>query len=345
MKFRKPTINFAIVLRVIGWLLMIEAGFMCLPAIVSWVYGEQAESMVFFYSAAITLVSGLCMTFGIKPNDMTMRTREGLFLTATIWVFFAAFAAIPMLLTGAVSTVTDAYFECMSGFTTTGATVITDVDGASHGVLFWRCLMQWIGGMGIILFTLAVMPMLNFKGGIAMFNAEVTGITHERMRPRVSQTAIYLWGLYLGFTAVLFVLLLLGPMSWFDALCHTLATVSTGGFSTKTAGLAYWHDYYTDIVIMVFMFLCGVNFGLLFSVRKRGIGEFRKSDTFKWYVFTLVAATLIIVARMGGEGYLDSWFDRFLMAMFDTMSAITSTGFSTYIMRHRASSSRSCSWW
>ncbi len=333
MKFNSPTINFPIVLRVIGWLLLIEAGFMCAPAVVSWVYGEMRCMAAFLYGAGITMSAGLCMTFIIKPNKMTMRTREGLLLTATVWVFFAAFAMIPLLFSGEFHTITDAFFESMSGFTTTGATVLKDVDSTSHGVLLWRAIMQWIGGMGIILFTLAVLPMFNFRGGIAMFNAEVTGITHERMRPRVSQTAMTLWGFYIALTVALFVLLLFGPMNWFDALCHSLATVSTGGFSTHNEGLAYWHNYYSDVVIMVFMLFCGTNLTLLFRMftSGNGIKNLFGNDTFKWYIGTFAGVSLIILARMTSEGFISgNWPDRFLFAAFDTLSAITSTGFSTW---------------
>lgn len=323
------SINFPIVLRVMGWLLSIEALFMLIPACVSWGYGESITSMSFLYSAGITIAVGLALMC-LQPGSMQLRRREGLLLTATVWIFFSAFGMLPFLFSGTLPQPSDAFFETMSGFTTTGATVITDVDRVPHGILLWRSLIQWIGGMGIILFTLAVLPMLNHKGGIAMFNAEVTGITHERMRPRVSQTAKYLWSLYIGFTLVLWALLTLGPMGWFDSLCHTMATVSTGGFSSKTMGLGYWHDAYSDTVIMLFMFLCGVNFALMFKASKQGPKVLWASDTFRWYAGITLGVTLIIVVRMMAEGFLDDRSERVLFAAFDTVSAITSTGFSTY---------------
>ncbi len=322
-------INFPIVLRVIGWLMMIEASFMLVPAVVSWGYGENQVSLSFLYSAGITFLTGILLT-GLKPKSMKLGRREGLLLTAVVWVVFSSFGMLPFIFSGTLPHITDAFFETMSGFTTTGATVITDVDNTAHGVLLWRALIHWIGGMGIILFTLAVLPMLNHKGGIALFNAEVTGITHERLRPRVSQTAKYLWSMYIVLTIVLSILLTLGPMNWFDAMCHTLATVSTGGFSTKTLGLGFWHDYYTDIVIMIFMFLCGINFSLLFRTTRNGPKVLWASDTFKWYLGLIVGVSLVIIVRMTTEGFLDKRTDRVLFAFFDTVSAITSTGLSTY---------------
>ena len=186
-------INFAIVLRMQGWLLLIEAAFMLLPLAVSWLFDEPTSLRAFIYSTIITAAAGVIMAFGIKPRSKSMHKREGLMLTATVWVFFSVFGMLPYLFSDTFNNVTDAFFETMAGFTTTGSSVIRYVEEIPHGVLFWRAMTQWIGGMGIILFTLAVIPMLNQKGGIALFNSEVTGITHERLRPRISQTAKDLW--------------------------------------------------------------------------------------------------------------------------------------------------------
>ncbi len=316
-RFYTQNINFPIILRMIGWLLMIEAGFMSIPLCVSLYYyffegvaSELHVAWAFGYSVGITLATGFLMTTLIHPSTLSMQRREGFLLTAVTWVFFSAFG--------------------MLGFTTTGATVIRDVDHTAKGILFWRALTQWIGGMGIIVFTLAVLPMLNYKGGIALFNAEVPGITHERLRPRVSQSAKSLWGMYIILTAILAVLLMFGPMDWFDSVCQTMSTVSTGGFSTKTIGLGYWHNYYSDVMIMIFMFLCGTNFTLLFQASGGKLGVFWKSNTFKWYLDETVLVSVIIILRMWTEGFLDNWPDRILFSFFDTISGITSTGFSTY---------------
>lgn len=329
-KFRQ-TINFPIVMRVVGWLLMIEAFFMLAPLVVSLVFNEIDEAIYFGISIVLTLVVGVMMNHLIRPKSKTMRKREGLLLTATVWAFFSIFGMLPFLFTNTVNGITDGFFEAMSGFTTTGASVIPDVEALPRGVLFWRSMMQWIGGMGIILFTLAVLPMLNYKGGVSLFNSEVTGITHERMRPRVSQTAKSLWTIYLVFTMVLAFLLTIGPMGWYDAFCHTMSTVSTGGFSTMNNGLHHWHDYYTDIVIMVFMLLCGINFTIIYNVAVRGrFSEIKRSDTLKWYLTIVVVGSIIVFARIAYMNFVDTWHFGIVLAIFDTISAITSTGFATY---------------
>ena len=329
------TFNFAIVLRVVGWLLMIEALFMVVPLVVAIIYEEMLVAAEFGVSVALTFATGLVMNHFIKPKSQTMRKREGLLLTATVWIFFSIFGMLPFMFSGTVTSVTDGFFESMSGFTTTGASVITNVEALPRGVLFWRSMMQWIGGMGIILFTLAVIPMLNYKGGVSLFNSEVTGITHERMRPRVSQTAKSLWGIYLVFTVVLAVLLTVGPMDWYDAICHTMSTVSTGGFSTKNNGLHFWHDYYTDIVIILFMAVCGINFTIIYNVVVRGkFSEFKRSDTLKWYFFVIIFGSVVVFARIIYMGFVEEWDYALVLSVFDTISAITSTGFATYDYEH-----------
>ena len=321
-------INFPIIFRMLGWLIMIEALFMCLPLAVAVFYGETGTWVAFGLAVLITITAGVAMMFGIRPKSKTMRKREGLILTATIWIVFSAFGMLPFLFTGTLDNVSDAFFETMAGFTTTGASTITDLDDMPHGVLFWRALMQWIGGMGIILFTLAVLPMLNYKGGIALFNAEVTGITHERLRPRVSQTAKDLWLIYLGLTALLAVLL--SPvMGWFDSVCHALTTLSTGGLSTKNEGINHWHSQYVYLVITVFMFLGGVNFTMLFNLLRGRFSKLLRSDTFKWYCIVTVGVSLAIVWRMYAMGMCDTGQERWTFAVFDTIAAITSTGFTS----------------
>ena len=320
-------INFPIVLRLVGWLLMIESQFMLLPMGVSWYYGENHVAIVFLITLLVTLVAGVAMAYGLKPASRSMRKREGLLLTSLVWIFFSIFGMIPFLATGALDSVTDAFFETMAGFTTTGSSVIPDLDKMPHGILLWRSLMQWIGGLGIILFTLAVLPMLNYKGGIALFNAEVTGITHERMRPRVNQTAKTLWGIYLALT-ILLGLLLYPVMGGFDATCHALSTISTGGFSTKNNGLMHWHSFYLGIVVMVFMFLGGINFSLLYFTIMGKFKRLWKSSIFKWYVFIIAICGGAILLRMLYLNIGNTNAERTMFSFFDTISAITSTGYS-----------------
>ena len=323
-------INFAIVLRVQGWLLLIEAAFMLLPLAVSWFFHEATALRAFIYSTAITAAAGTIMAFGIKPRPSPMHKREGLMLTAIIWVFFSLFGMLPYLFSDTFNNVTDAFFETMAGFTTTGSSVIRYVEEIPRGILFWRAMTQWIGGMGIILFTLAVIPMLNQKGGIALFNAEVTGITHERMRPRVSQTAKDLWAIYIGLTVLLTILLYLGPMDWFDAVCHAMTTTSTGGYSTKNIGLDYWQSSYVFIVVIIFMFIGGISFSIMIAAMRGNFIRIRHNNTLRWYCMTTLITTVGIFLYMIYMGFLDTHQDRFIYGAFDTLSAITSTGFSTF---------------
>ena len=342
------------VLKVIGYLLMIESAFMLVPAGVSFAYSgmsfdnwsgdtELQCSIHFVISAAITFACGWLMCHFCRPKNHHMKYREGFLLTATVWLFFSLFSMIPFLLTGVLDNVTDAFFEAMSGFTTTGATTITDLDHTPYGILMWRALSQWIGGMGIILFTLAVVPMLNSKGGIALFNAEVTGITHERFRPRVNRTAGWMWGLYMSLTALVFCLLLV-DMPSFDAACHTLSAVSTGGFTINSGGLEGYHSFYSEVVILFTMFFCGINFSFFLTVikdnwhsmryhRKFNFKTLASNNTFRWYVGIIVVVTVLIANRMYHTHGSDPGYSEWKMVfdgLFDTVSAITSTGFSSY---------------
>ena len=256
-------INFGMLLRVMGLLVIIEAAFMAVPLVTSLVYGD-GDTMAFVVSILVTASVGALMTFGVRPGRRDMGKREGFLLTASVWVFFSVFGMIPFLICRTPLTLSDAFFEAMSGFTTTGASVMQEIDGLSHAIHMWRSLMQWIGGMGIILFTLAVVPMLNSAGGMQMFNAEVTGITHEKLRPRVSSTAKRLWLVYALLTIALILLYWIGPMGMFDSICHAFSTMSTGGFSTRQESIGAWDSLYVKIVSTLFMFIGGVEFSLLF---------------------------------------------------------------------------------
>lgn len=324
MRIKRTGINIAVVLRMMGWLLMIEAFFMLFPIICGVVYEERNAVMSFVWSTAITFVAGVLMTFGIRPARTEMGKREGLLLTAVVWVFFSLFGMLPFLFGGELTTVTDAFYEAMAGFTTTGSTMITDLSSASHPALLWRAIMQWLGGMGIILFTLAVIPMLNHSGGIQLFNAEVTGITHDKLRPRISSTAKSLWMVYMAMSVILCALLKLGPMDWFDSICHTLSTVSTGGFSTHNESVAWWNSTYVETVIAVFMFLGGINIALIYRFFT---GKFRAlvgNGTFQWYFWIIVMFSVLCGVSMLALGSFTGWLD----VVFGVIAAITSTGFS-----------------
>lgn len=322
----RSRVNFPILLRVTGWLMMIEAAFMLIPLVVCVVYQEN-DYLAFLVAVAVTGVSGLMMTTLIKPARTDMAKREGFLLTALVWVVFSLFGMIPFVLSQTPMSISDAFFEAMSGFTTTGATVLSSVEHLSHGLHLWRCLMQWIGGMGIILFTLAVIPMLNHSGGMQMFNAEVTGITHDKIRPRISQTAKGLWLIYISLSVLLCVLLWLGPMNFFDSVCHALSSMSTGGFSTKDASIGAWDSVYVKVVMTIFMFLGGVNFALLFKASTGDVKGVLRNDTFKTYVRIIGLMFVVFVVVIVINSQALSWSAVTIDPLFQIVSTMTSTGY------------------
>lgn len=322
----RSNVNFPMLLRVIGWLMMIEGVFMLFPLLTCVMYGE-ADYVAFAISSLVTIAVGAAMTFLIKPDRTDMAKREGFLLTALVWVIFSVFGMLPFVLCTTPMTVSDAFFEAMSGFTTTGATVMTSIEHMSHGVLLWRCLTQWLGGMGIILFTLAVIPMLNHSGGMQMFNAEVTGITHDKIRPRISQTAKSLWLVYIVLSVILFLLLWVGPMDAFDSVCHAMSSMSTGGFSTRDNSIAGWNSVYVKVVITLFMFLGGVNFAMLYKACRGDVKGLWSNDTFKLYVRVIAVMYVLFVAAMFFNGQVSSWMDVTVKPLFQIVSTITSTGY------------------
>ncbi len=327
-KYVRPKIvNTRMLLRIMGWLLIIEGVFMFIPGVVSFCYSES-DWWAFAAPAAGTAISGLFLSRRSKPKSMHMGKRDGFLLTALVWVVFSLFGLVPFLLCAHKLSFSDAFFEAMSGFTTTGASVITSVGDMSHGVHLWRAMMQWIGGMGIILFTVALIPMLNHSGGMQMFNAEVTGITHDKIRPRISQTAKMLWLIYIGFTALLIFLLWLGPMSLFESVCHAFGAISTGGYSTNDQGVSAWHDYaYVKIVLIVFMFIGGVNFGLIYRTLRGEYNALRKNDVFRTYVMIIGLMLVLFVITIISRGQVTDWQAVTLDPLFQIVSTITSTGF------------------
>lgn len=318
-------INFAMLLKVMGWLLMMESAFMLAPTFVCVYYGES-DWQPFAGAAAFTALTGLIMTRRIKARTSKMGRREGFLLTASVWVVFSIFGMIPLMFSANPLSLTDAFFETISGFTTTGATIYPDPEILSHGVHIWRAMMQWIGGMGIILFTLAVIPMLNSAGGMQMFNAEVTGITHDKVRPRISQTAKALWTTYITLTVICATLLALGPMDLFDAICYAFGTSSTGGYSTKQS-IEYFNSDYCKIVVTIFMFLSSVNFALIIRSIFNGPKRLFQDEVFRAFLAITLIATLFIMVTLLVNGHASSGSDVFIDPLFQVVSAFTSTGY------------------
>lgn len=320
----KMYINMRMLLRVIGWLLMIEAGFMCIPLIVSF-FLSDSDTIPFLISAGGTLIVALGL-MSLKPKSREMGKREAILLTAMTWVILSLFGMVPFLICGTHMNITDAFFETMSGFTTTGASVLASLSDVPKSILLWRCIVQWIGGLGIILFTLAVVPMLNYQGGIQLFNAEVTGITHDKLRPRVSYTAKSLWLVYISLTGLLIVLLSFSDMSFFDAVCYGLSTMSTGGFATSDMSLSEWGDIYLKVLFTVFMFLGGVNFALLYKVTQGDVRKVFRNDALRWYCWIIVICYLLLSLNIVLQGMCHSVADVTIDPLFQAVSILSSTG-------------------
>lgn len=320
----KSYINILMLLRVIGYLLVTEAVIMVIPCAVGLFYHE-GSALQFLLCIGITAAVGTGLMF-LRPKSREMGKREAILLTGLTWVILSMFGMLPFLLTGTHFTVTDAFFETMSGFTTTGASVLDTLEGVPHSILIWRCIAQWIGGLGIILFTLAILPMLNYQGGIQLFNAEVTGITHDKLRPRVGSTSKGLWMVYICLTATLIILLLFSDMNLFDAICYGLSTMSTGGFANSDMSLGKWDSDYIKIVMTAFMFMGGVNFSLLFKAATGQAREVLKNDALKIYLYIIATAFIVFSLTVLIQGIGTDWTSYTIDPLFQAVSILSSTG-------------------
>lgn len=320
------SLSYGSIIRTLGNLILVEAGLLAVPLIVCILYSES-DWVGFAFAAAAALAVGSVTEFFTRKYQSPLRSREGFLITAVIWVVFAFFGVIPFMLSSHPLGFCDAFFEVISGLTTTGASIITDIDSQSHGILFWRAFLQWIGGLGIILFMLAALPELNKGNGISMFQAEATGITHSKLHPRIRQTALSIWGVYSLLTIVSIVLLYAGPMNLFDSVCQTFAAVATGGFTTHNQGIAYWNSSYIYIILTVIMFVAGMNFILLYTAAKKGFKSILHNDVFKAYALIVMAVYIVMLANALAQGFGDNLADTLIYPLFHIVSAITSTGF------------------
>lgn len=323
---RRAYINFPLLLRIIGWLLVIEAVFMVIPCVVAMI-SENERFWPFLLCVCITGASGVSMTF-LRPKSRDMGKRDAVLLTGFTWIILSMFGMLPFIFYGVHMSVTDAFFETISGFTTTGASILTSLDDIPKSILIWRCITQWIGGLGIILFTLAVIPMLNTTGGMKMFDAEVTGITHDKLRPRISYTAKGLWGIYLALTTLLVILLSFSGMDLFEAMCYGLSTMSTGGFATVNGGIHTLDSLYVKTIITVFMFLGGVNFSLIFNAVTGRTKALLHNTALKVYAGAVIGGTIMFAFDIVISGMVKNVADVTIDPLFQSVSLLSSTGIS-----------------
>jgi len=322
-------LNFKFVFRVSGMMLTLESIFIFISAGVS-IYFKETPTP-FILSGIITLACGLAISLptGIRKKINLIGKRESFISVSLSWLLFALFGSLPFILSGKIPSFSNAFFESASGITTTGASIINDIESLPKGVLFWRSLMQWLGGMGIIVFSMALIPLL---GGEAaqLFDAESTGLTHDKFRPRVAQMAKRLWGIYISMTVLLMIILYLLHMDSFDAVCHAFTTISTGGFSTKQLSIAYWNSASIETVICIFMVLGAINFPLLYFLFKGKFQRFFSDEELRWFLGIIVVVTLIVTVGLFIHTDIDIRLkDAFRIAIFQVISIFTTTGFST----------------
>lgn len=335
-------LNIKIILQMMGFLLIFNGLFMLISSGISLLYKDGVTKEV-FAAGAVTILIGLLMRFASKGFTKQVKKREGYLIVSLGWILMSLSGSLPYIFSGAIPNFTNAFFETMSGYTTTGASILDNIESMPESMLFWRSTTHWIGGMGIIVLTIAILPLLGI-GGMDLFAAEAPGPSADKLHPRITDTAKNLWYIYLGLTVLEAILLKLAGMGAFDAVNHAMSTLSTGGFSTKNASVAYWNDNpLIQYIIMFFMFVAGVNFVLTYFAFKGKINKIINDEEFKTYLFNVIGITILValivyykadVSQTATETQLiahpmvlGEFESAFRHALFQVLAVITTTGF------------------
>jgi trk system potassium uptake protein TrkH len=318
-------INFRIIARVFSLMLIIEGLCMFFSALISLVYNEH-DARAFIYSGIITTITGIIVFSPLRNEERFYGKREGYIIVTGIWVIFSLFATLPFLFSGAIKGFTDAFFESMSGFTTTGATIVTDVEGLPNGILFWRALIQWLGGIGIIILSLSVLPVVKAIN-IQISTTEFSGQSSDKIHPKIKETGKRLVVIYILITLAEALILTIGGMSLFDAVCHSFSTMSTGGFSTHNDGLASFSSPLIKVAITFFMFTAGTNLTIIYFGLKLNFRKIFSNNEFNYYliicfVFSVIVS-IVLQQKTGQTG------KSIIDGTFHVISIITTTGFYT----------------
>lgn len=319
-----------------GLLLLCNGCFMLLAAIVSGIYDDGA-TIAISLAAIVTILSGVLAMFFTLGHRKEVQRKEGYIIVTFGWLVMSASGVLPYMFSGAIPGITNAFFETISGYTTTGASIVDDIESLPEGILFWRSLTHWIGGMGIIVLAIAILPLLGI-GGMQLFSAEAPGPHADKLHPRITDTAKRLWLIYFGYTVAETLLLKIAGMSLFDAMNHSLATLSTGGFSTKNASLAHWNDQpLIQYIVIFFMFLAGSNFVLSYFAFKGKVQKALRDEEFKIYGIFIVLCTAITALVIYTQVNLESTAyhpavvgegeSAFRHALFQVVAVVTTTGF------------------
>jgi trk system potassium uptake protein TrkH len=320
----------SVVQRILGLLLMLFSGSMLPPVAISLIYGDGSIA-AFIQGFAVTLIAGAMIWFPVRKERRELRLRDGFVVVAAFWVVLGTFGAAPLLFSTAPSmTITDAVFEAISGLTTTGATVLSGLDDLPKSILYYRQQLQWLGGMGIIVLAVAVLPMLGV-GGMQLYRAETPGpVKDTKLTPRITETAKALWYIYLGLTVVCAIFYLIAGMNLFDAICHSFSTVAIGGFSTHDASIGYFDSSFVEIVAIVFMFLAGINFSLhFFAWRSNSIRHYLTDPEFRAYTLIIIGLLFVVLTGLYMSGEYDSLEETITKGVFQVVSIATTTGFTT----------------
>ena len=307
---------------ILGRILTVEAALMLPSVIVGLIYWEKA-TLSFAIPIGALLVIGILMSFK-KPDNREIYARDGFFIVAAAWVVMSLFGALPFFLCGSFGSFTDCFFEVVSGFTTTGSSILSEVESLPRCILFWRSFTNWVGGMGVLVFVMAILP-LSEEGSLYLMKAESPGPIVGKLVPKMKDTARMLYGIYIVLTVVCFIFLLFGKMPVFDALCHSFSTAGTGGFSIKNTGIAFYDSAYIEMVLAVFMIIFGINFNLFYLILLGNIKDALKSEELRWYLGIVGASTLLISLNIMKTFKGQS----FRYAFFQVSSIITTTGFAT----------------
>jgi trk system potassium uptake protein TrkH len=314
--------NRSIILHILGWILNFEAAFMLLPVIVAIIYGEKS-GFAFIITIGICLLIGLPLSLA-KPKSRVFYAKEGFISVALGWIVLSFMGSLPFFISGQIPHIVDALFEVISGFTTTGSSILNDVEALDYCMLFWRSFTHWIGGMGVLVFILAILPLARGES-MHIMRAESPGPSVEKLVPRVRTSAALLYGIYIGMTILQVLLLLVGRMPLFDALTLTFGTAGTGGFGINNSSIMSY-SHYNQSVITVFMFLFGINFNFYYLFLLRKAKDAFRMEEVKWYFTIVISAIILISLNTGG---FKGFFDAIHHSAFQVSSIITTTGYAT----------------
>lgn len=320
------TIYLKAIVKVIGLVLMFEALFMIIGVSFSLYYGDKDISAIIIASL-ITFLTGVTLYFSIrKINYLKLGKREGYIIVTLSWFVLGAFGALPFVISGYIPSFTDAFFETVSGFTTTGSSILTNIESLPHGLLFWRSMTHWLGGLGVIVLVIAVLPFFGF-GGMQLYVAEVTGPSKDKLHPRVTTTARRIWGVYILLSIFLAFLYLAGDMNLFEALCHTFGTMATGGFSPKNTSLALYSPY-VQWVTTIFMVFAGTNFVLFYFLLKGRMRSVFRNEELRYYLAIFFIATVVLTLVLYNGGYYN-FNDAARHSAFQAIGIISTTGYAS----------------